>query len=136
LEAIVALPTELFHNTGIATYIWLLTNRKPEGRRGKVQLIDASGFSTPMQKSLGNKRKYIAPHQIDQIVSLYEGFAEGEHVRIFDNEDFGFTKVRVERPQRTSSGAVKRDRSGEPKPNPALRDYERVPLKEDIDEYL
>src|SRR5690606_34263696 len=127
LEAIVALPTDLFYNTGIATYVWVVTNRKPTHRRGKVQLINAVAFWTPMPKSLGNKRRYLSADQIRQITDLYSAFAPGEHVRIFDNEDFGYTKVRVERPQRTKKGEIKRDRSGNPVPDTALRDYERVP---------
>lgn len=136
LEAIVALPTEMFYNTGIATYVWVVTNRKPERRRGKVQLVDASGIYTKMRKSLGNKRNYLTDAQIEEVVRLYTGFEEGERVRVFDNEHFGYTKVRVERPQKTEAGKVKRDRSGNPKPDTSLRDYERVPLTEDIEAYF
>ena len=143
LETIVALPTEMFYNTGIATYIWIVTNRKTAGRRGKVQLIDASGIYSKMRKSLGNKRNYLTDGQIDEIVDLYTSFdevvdegGESEHVRVFDNEDFGYTKVRVERPQRKKDGSVKRTKSGDPKPDTSLRDYERVPLKEDVGEYF
>lgn len=136
LEAIVALPTEMFYNTGIATYVWLLTNRKPEQRRGKVQLIDASGIFSKMRKSLGNKRNYLTEDQIEEVVGLYAGFEEGERVRVFDNEDFGYVKVRVERPQRKKNGEPKRTRSGDPKPDTSLRDYERVPLKEDVEAYF
>ena len=136
LETIVALPTEMFYNTGIATYIWIVTNRKPEQRRGKVQLVDASGIFTKMRKSLGNKRNYLSDTQVDEVVDLYTRFEGGERVRIFENEEFGYTKVRVERPERTKKGEVKRDKSGEPKPDTALRDYERVPLTEDIKAYF
>ena len=136
LEAIVAMPTEMFYNTGIATYLWIVTNRKPERRRGKVQLVDASGIATKMRKSLGNKRNWLTDAQIDEVVALYAAFEEGERVRIFDNEDFGYTKVRVQRPERKKNGEVKRDRSGNPKPDTKLRDYERVPLKEDVDAYF
>ncbi|HIL56320.1 MAG TPA: SAM-dependent DNA methyltransferase [Rhodothermales bacterium] len=136
LEAIVALPTEMFYNTGIATYVWVLTNRKPERRRGKVQLVDASGISTKMRKSLGNKRNYLTDAQIEEVVGLYTAFEEGERVRVFPNEHFGYTKVRVERPQRTPAGKVKRKRDGSPKPDTKLRDYERVPLAEDVGAYF
>jgi len=136
LEAIVALPTEMFYNTGIATYVWIVTNRKPERRSGRVQLVDASRISTKMRKSLGNKRNYLTDAQIDEIVSLYTGFEEGERVRLFDNEHFGYTKVRVERPLLTPRGEVKRDRDGRPKADAALRDYERVPLGDDVDAYF
>ena len=133
LEAVVALPTEMFYNTGIATYIWVVTNRKPERRRGKVQLVDALGVYTKMRKSLGNKRNYLTDAQIDEVAALYTGFEDGPRVRVFDNDHFGYTKVRVERPQRTDAGKVKRSRSGEPKADTGLRDYERVPLAEDVD---
>ena len=119
LEAIVALPTEMFYNTGISTYVWVLTNRKPERRQGTVQLIDASGVATKMRKSLGNKRNYLTDAQIEEVVGLYTAFQEGERVRLFPNEAFGYTKVRVERPQRTAKGEVKRSRNGEPKPTPS-----------------
>ena len=106
VEAIVALPTDLFYNTGIQTYIWLLTNRKPEGRRGKVQLIDASGerFWKSMRKSLGSKRREIPEEAHAEIVRTYAGFrdgdGEGEVSRIFDTVDFGYREIRVERPLR------------------------------------
>lgn len=136
LEAIVALPTEMFYNTGIATYVWVLTNRKPDRRRGTVQLINASGIATKMRKSLGNKRNYLTDAQIEEVVELYTAFEDGERVRLFPTKHFGYTKVRVERPQRTPTGAVKRDRAGQPKADTGLRDYERVPLAEDVDAYF
>lgn len=136
LEAIVALPTEIFYNTGIATYVWVVTNRKPEKRRGRVQLVDASGVYTKMRKSLGNKRNYLTDAQITEVVDLYTSFEESDRVKIFDNEDFGYTKVRVERPQRKANGEIKRNQSGNPKPDTSLRDYERIPLKEDVEGYF
>ena len=135
LEAIVAMPTELFFNTGIATYIWIVTNRKPSHRRGKVQLVNAVGFFQKMRKSLGNKRNYITEEQIQQITGIYTDFKDGEHCKIFDNDDFGFTKVTVERPL-VEDGKVVKDSRGKPKPDASLRDYEKVPLKDDIDEYF
>ena len=105
VEAIVALPTELFYNTGIQTYVWLLTNRKPDNRRSKVQLIDASGekFWKSMRKSLGNKRREIPDEARAEIVRIYEGFLNGEGgecevSRIFDTTEFGYREIRVERP--------------------------------------
>jgi len=98
LEAVVAMPTEMFYNTGIATYIWMVTNRKPAHRKGKVQLINAVDFAAPMRKSLGNKRKYFTDEHIQQITKIYTDFADSEVSKIFDNEDFGYTKVTVERP--------------------------------------
>jgi type I restriction enzyme M protein len=100
LEGIVALPDQLFYNTGIYTYLWIVTNRKDRTRRGKVQLVNAASFFKKMRKSLGNKRQEICEPQRDEITRLYGGFTEGEHVRIFDNEDLGFRRVTVERPLR------------------------------------
>ncbi len=100
LEAIVALPNDIFYNTGIATYIWVLSNRKSPLRRGKVQLINANGIYTKMRKSLGSKRVEITPEQIDAISRLYGDFRETDNCRIFANEDFGYQKITVERPVR------------------------------------
>jgi len=100
LEAVVALPDQLFYNTGISTYFWVLTNRKRPERRGKVQLIDARDYGSKTRKSLGEKRKEIAPKQIDEITRLYGAFTEGERVKIFANETFGFMRITLERPLR------------------------------------
>ena len=100
LEAVVALPDQLFYNTGISTYFWVVTNRKSEERRGKVQLVDAREFWVKMKKSLGDKRKEISAEQIDEITRLYGDFTEGEKVKIFPNEAFGFQRITVERPLR------------------------------------
>lgn len=102
VEGIVAMPNDLFYNTGISTYIWILTNNKAAIRKGKVQLINAVNFSKKMKKSMGSKRNEIAQEQIDEIVRLYGDFKEGEYVKIFDNEDFGYHKITVERPLRLS----------------------------------
>ncbi len=100
LEAIVALPLNLFYNTGIATYVWVLTNRKAERRRGKVQLIDATGWFKPLQKNLGKKNCELGDDDIDRICNTFLNFEETERSRIFDNEAFGYWKVTVERPLR------------------------------------
>ena len=100
LEAVVALPDNLFYNTGISTYFWIVTNRKHEARRGKVQLIDARDLFVKMRKSLGEKRKEISPEQIDEITRLYGEFTEGDRVKIFPNHTFGYLRVTVERPLR------------------------------------
>jgi type I restriction enzyme M protein len=102
LEAIVALPDQLFYNTGISTYFWIVTNRKRPERQGKVQLIDATGFSQKMRKSLGNKRNEISDEQIAEITRIYGEFAESEHCKIFANKAFGYRKITVERPLRLS----------------------------------
>jgi len=98
LEAIVALPDQLFYNTGISTYLWIVTNRKASSRKGKVQLIDATSFFKKMRKSLGNKRHEVCEDQRDEITRLYGNLDENEHVRIFDNDDFGYRRITVERP--------------------------------------
>jgi type I restriction enzyme M protein len=100
LEAIVALPDQLFYNTGISTYFWVVTNRKAPERRGLVQLIDARESWTKMRKSLGDKRKAISAEQIEEITRLYGDFTGGERVKIFPNEAFGFLRITVERPLR------------------------------------
>ena len=100
LDAIVALPEQLFYNTGISTYVWVLSNTRRPERRGRVQLIDASAFWVPMRKSLGDKRREISPQQIEQITDLYRTFAENEHCKIFERETFGYRKITVERPLR------------------------------------
>ena len=98
LEAIVALPNDMFYNTGIATYIWIISNQKTSQRKGKVQLIDATEFHTPMRKSLGSKRKQISNDQIKTITQLFGDFEENEKSKIFDNTDFGLNRITVERP--------------------------------------
>ena len=100
LEAIVALPLNMFYNTGIATYVWVLTNRKPKHRRGKVQLIDATKWFQPLRKNLGKKNCELGPADIERICRTFLGFEETEESKIFDNEAFGYWKVTVERPLR------------------------------------
>jgi type I restriction enzyme M protein len=100
LEAVVALPDQLFYNTGISTYFWVVTNRKRPERRGKVQLVDARELFVKMRKSLGEKRKEMSPEQIAEITRLYGEFAEGDRVKILPNQSFGFMRITVERPLR------------------------------------
>lgn len=200
LEAIVALPTDLFYNTGIGTYVWILSNHKAPQRRGKVQLIDASDQHSPMRKSLGSKRKQIAQAQIDEIARWHDEQADGPHCKVFDTTDFGYRRITVERPLRLrfevtqaslaayaaakgadevdrfqalmgkgafnslagllAAAGVKRlgkaarkavldtlgtrdpeaepvpDVDGKPMPDPELREFENVPLKQDIRDYF
>ena len=145
LEAIVGLPTDMFYNTGISTYVWIVTNRKPEHRRGKVQLIDASGMWQKMRKSLGSKRKELADEHIDEITRLFGQFVEAEIdgkpvSRLFRNTDFGFRTITVERPQRDDQGKVVRGQRGKMKgklmADTKLRDTENVPLNEDVEAYF
>lgn len=102
LEGIIALPTDMFYNTGISTYIWVLSNRKDEKRKGKIQLVNAIDFYKPMRKSLGNKRKEISLEQISEIKELYSNFIENENCKIFSNEEFGYRKITIERPLKLS----------------------------------
>jgi len=99
VEAIIALPNQLFYNTGIRTYIWVLTNEKPTERVGKIQLIDATSFFKKMRKSLGKKRHYLTDDDIKKILEYFKNFdSKSKNIKLFDNEEFGYTKVIVERP--------------------------------------
>ncbi len=100
LEALIALPLNMFYNTGIATYIWVLTNRKPEHRRGKVQLIDATAWFRPLRKNLGKKNCELAADDIQRIMAIFLAFEETEQSKIFPNDAFGYWKITVERPLR------------------------------------
>lgn len=135
LEAIVALPNDLFYNTGIATYIWVFNNKKPVERKGKVQLINANGLYEKRRKSLGNKRNDIPQKYIEKITQIYGDFKENEISKIFNNEDFGYAKIVVERPQRDENGEIIL-KKGKPVADSELRDTENVPLTEDIHEYF
>lgn len=146
LEAIIALPDQLFYNTGISTYVWIVTNHKSKERKGKIQLINATGvkdeellkegkiefnrFWQKMDRSLGNKRKKIAENGntkgIGFITQLYGDFRENEFVKIYPNEFFGYWRVTVEQPLKENGKVVKT--KGQPKPDTALRDYENIPF--------
>jgi len=106
LEAIIALPNDLFYNTGIGTYIWVLSNHKDPLRKGRVQMIDASAMHAPMRKSLGSKRKYLSDEQIADIAKLHEALEEGPNSKIFVNTDFGYRRITVERPLRLRFSAT------------------------------
>jgi type I restriction enzyme M protein len=124
LEAIVALPMNMFYNTGIATYVWVVSNRKPSHRRGKVQLIDATAWFRPLRKNLGKKNCELAEEHIDRIVQTFLAFEETEQSRIFDNDEFGYWKVTVERPLRAAG--IDPDRAYTTKEIKALKDEGRV----------
>ena len=145
VEAIIGLPTDMFYNTGISTYIWILSNRKPEERKGKVQLIDASSFWQKMRKSLGSKRKELSTEHIEEITQLFGNFEEAEKdgkpiSRIFRNEDFGYRTITVERPLRDEAGNVvlgqRGKAKGQPQADSSQRDTENVPLSEDVQTYF
>ena len=145
LEAIIGLPTDMFYNTGISTYVWIVSNRKPEARKGKTQLIDASSFWQKMRKSLGSKRKELSEEHIAEITRLFGGFVETEAdgkpiSRVFKNSDFGYRTITVERPLRDEQGNIilgsKGKLKGKQQPDSALRDTENVPLNEDLNVYF
>jgi type I restriction enzyme M protein len=177
VEAIIGLPTDMFYNTGIATYVWILSNRKPKDRKGLVQLIDASSFWQKMRKSLGSKRKEMSDAHIATVTRLFGDFTEAEYIsvfdaagqqvgepqlitntdtppvapeggrlkrvpiaRIFNNEDFGYTTITVERPLKDEAGkpviGSRGKQKGKPQADSALRDTENVPLSEDIKAYF
>lgn len=136
LDALIALPNDLFYNTGINTYIWLLTNKKEAHRRGKVQLINAVDFWKPMKKSLGNKRKELSDEHIGQIVEIYESFQEGEYSKIFDNDFFGYWQITVERPELDENDEPVLNSKGMTKADSQKRDKENLPLTEDIESYF
>jgi len=140
LEAIIALPTEMFYNTGISTYIWVLSNHKSKERKGKIQLVNGADFFQKMRKSLGSKRKELGDGDVEQIMKLYGDFKNGEHSKIFDAKDFGYTTLTIERPLRDEAGNIvlstKGKSKGQPMADSSLRDTENVPLKEDIQGYF
>ena len=152
LDCIVALPKDLFYNTGINTYIWFLTNKKEKQRKGKVQLINgcasepdgvnAKGkeqtkdiFARSNKKSLGNKRNEITDKHIADLVGLYTNFEENDYSKIYDNEDFGYYQITVEQPLLGENGAPKLS-NGKPKADSKKRDKENIPLKEDVEKYF
>lgn len=145
LEAIIAMPDQLFYNTGISTYVWIVTDRKEKVRKGKVQLINATGsdkedkdnpFYSKMLRSLGNKRKEIHEHAIKLITETYFEFKETPYCKIFDNDDFGYSRLTIERPKRNEKGKPETNKKGNPFADADLRDFENVPLKEDIEKYF
>ena len=135
LEAVIGLPDQLFYNTGISTYVWILTNRKTDRRKGKIRLINGTSFFGKMRKSLGNKRNEITESDRKEIVRLYSTYEHDENYIDFDNDDFGYRKITIERPLYDENREVVVEK-GNPKPNSKLRDTETVPFKEDIHEYF
>lgn len=136
LDCIIQLPNDMFYNTGIATYIWILSNKKPGHRVGKVQLINASEFYNKMRKNLGSKRNELSKEHIDNITKIYGDFVENEYSKIFENEYFGYRKVTVLQPELNDDGTPKKNKKGEYIPNKELTDTENIPLQETIEEYM
>ena len=146
LEAIVQLPTDLFYNTGISTYIWIISKGKKENpiRAGKVQLINASNCYENRRKNIGNKRKDLSEDCRKLILKAYDEFANKEYSdgdkkvesKIFDNDDFGFYRITIETPEVDENQKVIKDKKGNIKADSSKRDYENVPLKENIEDYF
>ena len=136
LDCIIQLPNDMFYNTGIATYIWILSNKKPGHRVGKVQLINASEFYNKMRKNLGSKRNELSKEHIDNITKIYGDFVENEYSKIFENEYFGYRKVTVLQPEFNDDGTPKKNKKGEYIPNKELTDTENIPLQETIEDYM
>ncbi len=145
VEAIIQLPHNLFYNTGISTYIWVVTNKKEPIRKGKVQLIDSSSFARKLGTSLGYKRQKLSNENIAKITTIYKSFEqtkqEGKFIsRILYNQDFGYRAITIDRPEKATSGEIvlikKGKRRGSPKANKDLRDTENIPLSETIESYF
>jgi type I restriction enzyme M protein len=138
LEGIIALPNDMFYNTGIPTYIFIITNRKSKQRKGKVQLINATTekFYNKMRKPLGKKRVEFLPEHVAVIEKMYLNFEDNEYSKIFDNADFGYAQITVNRALKDEKGKIIKDNKGKPKADPKLKDTENIPLKDDIQEFF
>lgn len=129
VEAIIALPEKMFYNTGIGTFIWVLSNRKEERRRGKIQLIDATAIKTPLRKNMGEKNCELSPAQRQEIVRIFMAFEESEVSRIFPNSEFGYWKVSVQQPLLDEQGNPVRDKKGCIQPDKSKSDTEIIPFR-------
>jgi type I restriction enzyme M protein len=146
LDCIIALPKDLFYNTGINTFIWFIDNNKPKHRRGKVQLINANvpedkannieGFCRPEKRSLGNKRNKIEENHIEKLVAMYTAFEENTYCKVFNNDDFGYYQIVVEQPAYDEKGNPIKDKKGTLKADSSKRDKETIPLTQDIEKYF
>lgn len=136
LDCIIQLPTDMFYNTPISTYIWVLNNKKPEHRQGKVQLIDASSFYKRMRKPLGNKRNEMTDTHISTITKIYGDFVENEYCKIYNNDYFGYRKVTILQPEIDESGSIKRNSKGVPIIDKNLTETEIIPLNQSVEDYL
>jgi len=128
VEAIIALPEKMFYNTGIGTYVWVLSNRKEDRRKGKIQLIDATGIKTPLRKNMGEKNCELSPEQREEIVRIFMAFEESEISKIFPNSEFGYWKVSVQQPMLDEQGNPIRDKKGRIQPDKSKNDTEIIPF--------
>ena len=128
LEAVIALPEKMFYNTGIATFLWIVTNRKDDNRKGKVQLIDATSIKTPLRKNLGEKNCKLSKPDRKNIMDIYLAFEENEYCKIFPNQEFGYWEVTIEQPLKDEKGNVITDKKGKPKLDTKQKDTEQIPL--------
>ena len=129
VEAVIALPEKMFYNTGIGTFIWVLSNRKEERRKGKIQLIDATAIKTPLRKNMGEKNCELSPAQRQEIVRIFMAFEESEVSRIFPNSEFGYWKVSVQQPLLDEQGNPALDKKGRIQPDKAKADTEIIPFR-------
>ena len=140
LEAVIALPTNMFYNTGISTYIWILSNHKSNERKGKIQLINAVDYYQKIRKNLGSKNKELRDSDIEKIGKIYFDFKETKDSKIFESTCFGYSTITVEVPLRNEKGEImlssKGKSKGKPQSDSDARDTENVPLNEDIEEYF
>ena len=128
VEAIIALPEKMFYNTGIGTFIWVLSNRKEERRKGKIQLIDATGIKTPLRKNMGEKNCELSSEQREEIVRIFMDFEESDISRIFPNSEFGYWKVTVLQPLKDEQGNNVLDKKGRTQPDKEKTDTENIPF--------
>lgn len=129
VEAIIALPEKMFYNTGIGTFIWVLSNRKEERRKGKIQLIDATAIKTPLRKNMGEKNCELSPEQRAEIVRIFMAFEESEISKIFPNSEFGYWKVSVQQPLLDEQGNPVRDKKGRIQTDKSKSDTEIIPFR-------
>lgn len=136
LDCIIQLPNDLFYNTGIATYIWVLSNKKQEHRKGKVQLINASNYYHKMRKALGKKNKEMSRSDIEKITKLYGDYIENDESKIFNNDFFSYRKETILQPKLDGNGQPEKNKKGDYVPNKELTDTENIPFNKDIEEFL